>query len=368
MSKLLKLKWSFNNQSSQTSLLDNNGLNHEVLNIDEKETGVDTQLVEFHGDTNNEINNELNNETGKESLALKMEELLELFLFLSSEMEQSIELINQIAFDFSEMMYGVDNQAEIIKGYAELGSQMKDQIVTVINTIDLTHGHIQSTKLETQQGNQVVNDAVSQMAKLHESTNNVIEAINELVEGSEQIGAITTTIKEISDQTNLLALNASIEAARAGKEGAGFAVIAQEIRKLSEETHKAANQISVLISTNKKDIHNVNNALNTTINDMKDSIDLVNSAGSSFKNISTLIARVWEESEEVIKSTQLLENETISIQASMDQVVATSNNIEQEAQIIFGNIQQQVVSSDQIESNNAKILEKINEMKVVIGS
>lgn len=356
MSKLLKFKWSFNHKE-QTSITDNDTFEHEEM------ANSDDQTVILNNEPA-EIDSKMNNE----SLALKMEELLELFLYLSSEMEQSIELINQIAFDFSEMMYGVDNQSEIIKGYADLGNEMKGQIITVINTIDSTYGHIQSTKLETQQGNQVVDNTVSQMAKLHESTNNVIEAINELVESSEQIGEITTTIKQISDQTNLLALNASIEAARAGREGYGFAVIAQEIRKLSEETHKAANQISILISTNKNDIHNVNNALNTTIEDMKDSIDLVNCAGLSFKNISTLITRVWEESEEVIKSTKLLEKETVSIQESMDQVVTTSNTIEKEAQLIFENIQQQVISSDQIESNNSKIIGKINEMKVIISS
>lgn len=301
-------------------------------------------------------------ESYNEKLYLHFQELLDYFKTLSHDIDQTIELTNQTAFDVSEMMYGVDNQSETIKGYSNLGNKMKEQIMTVIKAIDATYEHIKNTKVETQHGNEVVGSAVNQMAKLQDSTNNVIVAIDKLVESSEQIGEITTTIKEISEQTNLLALNASIEAARAGREGLGFAVIAQEIRKLSEQTHQAANQISLLIGTNKKDIKNVNNALNKTIEEVKESIGLVDSAGVSFEIISGLITNAWEEADEIIRSTKQLEEETVSIQESMDQVVATRDIIEQEAQLIFNNIQQQVVAAEGIDSHNSIIIKKIEQI------
>ncbi|PKM93703.1 MAG: hypothetical protein CVU84_14060 [Firmicutes bacterium HGW-Firmicutes-1] len=302
----------------------------------------------------------------KKKLDHELQGLLSFFHMLSKDIEQSVELTNQIAFDVSEMMYGVENQSETVKNYSEIGNKMKTQVFTVTNSIDATYGHVKNTKYETQQGNQVVISAINQMAKLQESTYNVIEAIGKLVGSSEQIGKITTTIKEISDQTNLLALNASIEAARAGREGFGFAVIAQEIRKLSEQTHQAANQISILISTNKKDIQNVNVALNTTRDDVSESIHLVDSAGLLFENISNLITRTSEEVDEVMLSTKQVEEETDSIQESIEQVVTTSNIMEQEAQSIFANIQQQVSAAEHIELNHLKIIEKIEQIKITL--
>lgn len=302
---------------------------------------------------------EMDYEVINEQLKNQFQELLVFFQTLSVSIEQTIESTNQTAFDVSEMMYGVENQSETIQSYSNLGNQMKEQILTVIQAIDATYEHIQNTKSEAQNGNQVVNNVIKQMAKLEKSTNSVMQAINKLISSSERIDEITSAIKEISDQTNLLALNASIEAARAGREGLGFAVIAQEIRKLSEQTHKAANQISTLITNNKQDIGDVNNALNTTIEDVKESITLADNAGISFENIFTLITSAWEEADKVLKSTKLLEEETVSIQESMDQVISTRETIEKEAQLIFDNIQQQVSAAEEIDTHNSRIKDKI---------
>ena len=121
---------------------------------------------------------------------------------------------------------------------------------------------------------------------------------------SDQIGQIINVIKDIAEQTNLLALNAAIEAARAGEQGRGFAVVADEVRKLAERTALATSEISKMISAIQSETGNAVATMEKGSSEVSDGVALANQAGKSLQNINNSVKRVVDMIEQISESTR----------------------------------------------------------------
>lgn len=134
--------------------------------------------------------------------------------------------------------------------FATVITEQVDREQAVIQASNIAHGISEETGKHTLQGQNVINATIERTKELSEEMNAVSTSIEALSEHSQKISELVSSISDIADQTNLLALNAAIEAARAGEQGRGFAVVADEVRNLAARTNATTEEIGAVVSEN----------------------------------------------------------------------------------------------------------------------
>jgi len=175
----------------------------------------------------------------------------------------------------------------------EVGARI-DQVVDATNLAGRQVGH----------GQKVVNDAVSGIEDVARTVTESVGIIASLGQRSNEIGRIVLVIKDIADQTNLLALNAAIEAARAGEQGRGFAVVADEVRKLAERTTSATSEISAMIQAIQDETAQTVQIMERGSEQVGNGVSLANQAGLALGEINAAVGRVVELIREIRISSQ----------------------------------------------------------------
>ncbi len=194
---------------------------------------------------------------------------------------------SEISSSAEQMASGAQEQSVQTSEVATAVEQMTSTILqTSQNASSASESAKKSGEIATE-GGEVVIQTVSGMNRIAEVVQRAANMVNELGKSSDQIGEIIQVIDDIADQTNLLALNAAIEAARAGEQGRGFAVVADEVRKLAERTTKATKEIESMIKQIQEDTSDAVSSISEGTDEVAKGRELANKAGDALKEIIT---------------------------------------------------------------------------------
>ncbi|MBI5331764.1 MAG: methyl-accepting chemotaxis protein [Betaproteobacteria bacterium] len=249
------------------------------------------------------------------------------------------EEADRLARVSTEVGRGSDTQIRQASTASTSASQLNSAVRDVSSRLSQVVTLTDQVSSRTVHGRQVVNDAVRGIEDVARTVAESAAMIATLGQRSDDIGRIVQVIKDIADQTNLLALNAAIEAARAGEQGRGFAVVADEVRKLAERTGKATSEISAMIQDIQSETGQAVGVMERGSQQVNSGVTLANQAGSALNAISEAVGQVLGLIREIseVSNTQARASEEIAqgveqIAQSADANGASIGNAVQAAQ------------------------------------
>ena len=223
------------------------------------------------------------------------------------------EIIAQVRQAIEQIAAGARLQSENVQATSTIFSEAAKAIEQVAQGAQDVSAAASQALQAAVSGGEAVQKTLDSMSRISQSTGHVAESIRELGRHSAQIGEIVQLIREIADQTNLLALNAAIEAARAGEHGKGFAVVADEVRRLAERSSKATQEIAALVNSIQSGVERSVQAMETGLKDVETSAALGAEARRALDDILEAMRRTSEKAEDIA--------------AAAEQVAASANEV-----------------------------------------
>jgi methyl-accepting chemotaxis protein len=228
----------------------------------------------------------------------------------------------QLAGSAGQMSDGASQQAERAHQVATASEEMSQTVEDIARNATSIANTATRTATTAREGGQTVEQAVKEVTEIAQTVGESADHITSLAELSKRIGEIIGIINEIADQTNLLALNAAIEAARAGEHGRGFAVVADEVRKLAERTTGATSEVSGIIREIQGKVTNAVTSIEKVSTKVDRGVNLSNKAGDELQTI--------------VKSVDELHLMIQQIATAIDEMSATSDQISKDIESISG--------------------------------
>jgi methyl-accepting chemotaxis protein len=244
------------------------------------------------------------------------------------EMVQGIATTAEhLASASEEISSGASQSAETARVQSDQTQQVATAMQEMSSTVQQVSEHSQKASDSSHKaaqaarvGGEVVEQTLSTMRNIAESSKTVASRIAELGKSSEQIGKIVAVIDDLADQTNLLALNAAIEAARAGEQGRGFAVVADEVRKLAERTTKATQGIGEMTESIQLETRNAVEAIELGSRDVETGVEKTTASGTALQQIIQMSEQVGDMISQIATAATEQSSATEQVSANVAQI------------------------------------------------
>ena len=277
---------------------------------------------------------------------------------IAYEVQQSSE---QIAATIEEMSGGAEEQASS-------ANEIASSIFNLTELINKAGLNKEAMQISSKDIIVVVKDGAAQMQTSIETMNHIDDIlknsvlnVKQLEENSEKVTVLVQIIDSIAEQTNLLALNAAIEAARAGEQGRGFAVVADEIRKLAEQVGKSAKEITDIVTGIQADSSSMTGSLEKGYNKVREGTLNIKATGEIFNKINDEISTMVEKINNVSENLDEISLNTKTINSAGDQIAAISEENSAGIEEIVASVEQQNSSMETI-TENANLLSNSAEL------
>jgi len=263
-----------------------------------------------------------------------------------------VDSAERLAKSAEVVLAGSNRQNEAASSVAAAVEEMTASIEQIASNAEHSDKIAKQAGAISLRGGTVVSDAVTEMNRIASSVSESSDIIRQLGESSRKISEIINVIKEIADQTNLLALNAAIEAARAGEQGRGFAVVADEVRKLAGRTAQSTQEISVMVAEIQVSANNAVASMSQGSQRVSDGVEKAQLAGSAMSQIK-------EGTEQVVTTVA-------GITDAIKEQSAAVNLVANEVEMIAHMVNENTLAVDDLANTSAQLHELAESLRVSI--
>jgi len=246
--------------------------------------------------------------------------LQDIILSFANNAQELASASIELSSTSGQMAQGAESLASQSATVATASEEMTATSRDIAQNCQLAADSSRSAMTAAESGSAVVHQTVNVMNRIAERVQGTAATIAGLGTRSDQIGAIIGTIEDIADQTNLLALNAAIEAARAGEQGRGFAVVADEVRALAERTTRATREIGEMIKSIQNETRNAVAEMEAGVHDVQQGTDEASRSGAAIRQIRDQIEAVDHQVNQIATAAEEQTATTSEISANMHQI------------------------------------------------